>query len=143
MSEWEKDGYRKKNTKFRENKKNIKQQRKISMKNKNSFIYDNESSNINDVPLSIYNNNKIFKNGIELSSNDIINKDKSLDDNIIDNDKSLNDDNNKSLNDDNNKSLNDDNNKSLNDILNDSIYDSDEYEEYTPDYFEPIPYVKK
>lgn len=123
MSEWEKEGYRNKNAKFRVNKRNIKQQRKVSMKNKNSFINDENVSNINDIPLSIYNEqkNKIFQH-----KND---------------NESFNNTNDNECSRINNKS-NMINNES-NIINNDIMDDSDEYEEFTPEYFEPIPYVKK
>jgi len=104
MSDFKDDGYRNKYAQFRQEKKNIKQKRKDSYRNKNSFIYDNDSSNINDIPPTI--------------SDDKDNK-------LI-------------LNKDENVKL-----EEIKDNVKDVNIDEEEYEEFTPDYFEPVAYVKK
>jgi hypothetical protein len=100
MSNSKDDGYRNKYAQFRHEKKVIKNRRKESYKNKNSFMYDDSSSNMNDIPESIYEQNN---DNSKEPNKEMVNKDKD--------DKELNLEN--------------------------------EYEEFTPDYFEPVPYVKK
>jgi len=119
MSEWRDEGYRNKNAKFRIDKKNKKQQLKNAQRNKNSFVYDEESSNVNDIPISIYNENKYNEN-----QKSKINK------NIEDNSILLNNEDDKLKN-----------KIQIDEKNNDD--DDDEYEEFTPDYFEPVVYVKK
>ena len=122
MSEWRDEGYRNKNAKFRIDKKNKKQQLKNAQRNKNSFVYDKESSNVNDIPISIYNENKYNEN-----QKSKINK------NIEDNSILLNNEDDKLKN---KIQINEKNN-------DDDDDDDEEYEEFTPDYFEPVVYVKK
>ena len=117
--------FRNKYAKFRNDKKNKKSQIKLSHKNKYSFIDDEFGSNINDIPESIRKNNSKINH---------------IDDNI-----STNCDNNITTNTDTNINTTENNiynNISINiDNLIEQEY-SDE-EEFTPDYFEPVAYVKK
>jgi hypothetical protein len=79
MSDWKDEGYRNKNAKFRNDKKNKKNQIKNAQRNKSSFIYD-ETTNINDVPEHIYynKNNNIQNEKSEISIIDNVKEDKLL-----------------------------------------------------------------
>jgi hypothetical protein len=110
MSNNQDNDYRNKNAKFRQQKKNQKNQMKKSYKDKFSFMDDEGSSNINDIPKSIQEemkNNLAKQNNNDANSNSTPNK----------------------LHNDNFIVSQDD--------------DIEEYEEYSPEYFEPQVYVKK
>ncbi len=111
------DGYRNKFAKHRNDKKIRGASMKKAHSNKYSFMDYNEEypSNINDIPQSILDEQK--------KSKEIMDKKKSeIQQNLEDEQKQ-------------NNTINNDNNK------NESL--EDEYEEYSPDYFEPQVYIKK
>jgi tRNA1(Val) A37 N6-methylase TrmN6 len=68
MSDWKDEGFRNKNAKFKNDKKNKKMQIKNAQRNKSSFIYD-ETTNINDIPEHIKNTDLHIHTIVEIAPN--------------------------------------------------------------------------
>lgn len=107
-------GYRNRFAYHRNDKKKSKMLKRNAKNAKEAFMYDEDSSNINDIPQSILDEQKKAKELMDMKKNEIQQS-------LIDEQEQ-------------NKETNNNNNNELSE---------EEYEEFTPDYFEPQVYVKK